>query len=79
MILLPDGNALNLDEPSFSSPYASSLGSFDFYGDAPVTIASVKAPEDQMAKEWVFIPALILLGLIAMLQRARMSREGEVT
>jgi TRAP transporter 4TM/12TM fusion protein len=79
LILLPDGDALNLDEPSFSSPFANSLGSFDFYGDEPVTIASVKASADQMAKEWVFIPALIFLGLIAMLQRARMSREGEVT
>ncbi len=30
-----------------------------------------------MAKEIVFIPALILLALIAMLQRGRMSREGD--
>tara|TARA_R110002124_G_scaffold86958_2_gene224296 strand:- start:3023 stop:4450 length:1428 start_codon:yes stop_codon:yes gene_type:complete len=79
LMLLAEGDAVNLDEPSFSSPFASSLGSFDFYGDTPVQIASVKAPTNQMAKEWVFIPALILLGLIAMLQRARISRKGEVS
>ncbi len=30
-----------------------------------------------MLKELVFIPALILLGLIALLQRGRMRKQGE--
>jgi TRAP transporter 4TM/12TM fusion protein len=79
LLLMTEGDVVKMDEPSFSSPFASSLGSFDFYGDEPVQIASVKAPADQMAKEWVFIPALILLILVAMLQRARMGRKGEVS
>jgi len=79
LILMTEGETVKMDEPSFSSPFANSLGSFDFYGDDPVQVASIQAPADQMPKEWVFIPALILLGLIALLQRARMSREGEPT
>ena len=79
LMLMTEGDVVKMDEPSFSSPFASSLGSFDFYGDEPVQIASVKAPADQMAKEWVFIPALILLVLVAMLQRARMGRKGEIS
>ncbi|GLQ36310.1 C4-dicarboxylate ABC transporter [Amylibacter marinus] len=79
LLLIPEGDVVKMDEPSFSSPFATSLGSFDFYGDQPVQIASVKAPADQMAKEWVFIPALILLVLVGLLQRARVGRTGEVS
>lgn len=56
---------------------SSDLDSFDFYADTPVQIATVQVPADQMPKELIFIPALALLGLIAFLQRARASRQGE--
>ncbi len=77
LLLLEEDGAVKMDEPSFGSPFSDSLSSFDFYGDDPVQIASVKAPSNQMPKELVFIPALILLLIIAFLQRARMSRTGE--
>ncbi len=79
LILLEEDGVMKMDEPSFSSPYAASLGSFDFYADEPVKLASIQAPASQMAKEIIFIPALILLALIAMLQRGRASREGETS
>ncbi|MGC1504924.1 MAG: TRAP transporter permease [Sulfitobacter sp.] len=79
LLLLEEDGKMKMDEPSFGSPFADSLSSFDFYGDEPVQIASVKAPSNQMPKELVFIPALILLLFIAFLQRARMSRSGEPT
>jgi len=41
-----------------------------------VEIAKVHAPADQLPKEVIFIPALLLLGLIAFGQRARMRKEG---
>ncbi|KAB7613778.1 TRAP transporter permease [Amylibacter sp. SFDW26] len=75
LILLEQDGVMIMEEPSFGSPYAASLGSFDFYGDTPVNLASIQAPTSQMAKEIIFIPALILLVLIAMLQRSRVSRE----
>ena len=76
LLLLDEDGVTKMDEPSFSSPYAGSLGSFDFYGDEPVKIASVQAPANQLPKELVFIPALIFLMFIGFLQRARMSRTG---
>jgi len=76
LILLDEEGVVKMDEPSFSSPFADALSSFDFYGDNPVQIASVQAPANQLPKELVFIPALILLALIAFLQRARISRQG---
>jgi hypothetical protein len=71
LILLPEGDIVKMDEPSFSSPYAQSLGSFDFYLDEPVVIKSVQAPASQSPKELIFIPALMLLFLVAWIQRRR--------
>jgi TRAP transporter 4TM/12TM fusion protein len=76
LLLLDEDGVTKMDEPSFGSPFSASLGSFDFYADEPVQIATVQAPANQMAKELVFIPALIFLLFIAFLQRARVSREG---
>jgi TRAP transporter 4TM/12TM fusion protein len=79
LLLIEENGVVKMDEPSFGSPFSDSLSSFDFYGDDPVQITTVSAPADQMSKEFVFIPALIFLALIAFLQRARMSREGVPT
>ncbi|WP_424930243.1 TRAP transporter permease [Amaricoccus tamworthensis] len=75
LLLLPEDGVMRMDEPSFSSPYADALSSFDFYLDEPVQITQVQAPADQMPKELMFIPALIALALVVMLQRARMTRQ----
>ena len=71
LILVPEGDIVKMDEPSFSSPFAESLGSFDFYLDEPVQIKSIQAPSAQSPKELVFIPALLLLLLIGWIQSRR--------
>ncbi|EPX81638.1 TRAP transporter permease [Litoreibacter arenae] len=78
IMLLEQDGVVKMDEPMFGTPFSDTMSSFDFYADEPVQIVTAKAPSNQMAKEWVFIPALILLGLVALLQRgrARTSREG---
>ncbi|MGX0902657.1 TRAP transporter 4TM/12TM fusion protein [Roseovarius sp. MBR-79] len=75
LVLVPEGDRVLLEEPSFSSPFAETMQGYDFYGDEPVIIVSVKAPVDQWPQELMFIPALVLLALIALLQRARLGRE----
>ncbi|MEL7106502.1 MAG: TRAP transporter permease [Pseudomonadota bacterium] len=84
-VVIPDGETQVLDEPMFGTDLADALDSFDFYGDEPVSISSVKATADQLPKELIFIPALLLLGFIAMLQMrraepapARNAAEGEL-
>ena len=76
LITLEEDGMVKMDEPAFGSPVADNLSSFDFYADEPVRIASVQAPASQLPKELLFIPALLFLGLIAFLQRARMTPEG---
>ncbi len=75
-VMVEDGTAV-LEEPMFGTPLSSKLNTFDFYGDEPVHISAVKRPTDQWPKELIYIPALLLLGLIALLQRARARRAPE--
>ncbi|MBV1925911.1 MAG: TRAP transporter permease [Rhodobacteraceae bacterium] len=77
LLLMNDDGKTKMDEPMFGSQFADSLGTFDFYGDEPVVLASVQAPSSQSPKELIFIPGLILLGLIALLQKGRVNRKGE--
>ncbi len=80
IILVPEGDVQRLDEPGFGTELADALSSFDFYGDDAVAITSVQAAANQLPKELIFIPALLLLALIAALQmrRATPVREGEM-
>lgn len=79
MFLVPEGDVQRLDEPMFGTELGTALESFDFYGDDPVQITGIQAAAKQMPKELIFIPALLLLALIAFLQRGRGQpiREGE--
>jgi TRAP transporter 4TM/12TM fusion protein len=75
--LIPEGDAVQLEEPMFGTPYVEIFQGYDFYGDTPVTVASVKAPVDQWPQELMFVPAFLLLALVAFLQRGRMAREPQ--
>lgn len=79
LLLIPEGDVVKMDEPSFSSPYAQTLGSFDFYLDEPVVIKSIQAPSAQSPKELVYIPAFLLLFLIGWLQSMRRKKEEPET
>ncbi|MEY8802935.1 TRAP transporter permease [Leisingera sp. XS_AS12] len=76
LLLLEEDGMMKLDEPMFGTPAAPNLESFDFYADEPVQIQAIQAPASQLPKELVFIPALLLVALIALLQRGR-AREQE--
>ncbi|WP_171099182.1 TRAP transporter permease [Ruegeria sp. HKCCD7255] len=77
MGLLPiaEDGLVKLDEPLFGTPVADELGIFDYYGDDAVRLTSVSLPTSQPPKQLVFIPALLLLGFIAFLQRGRAARQ----
>jgi len=70
--VMAEGDTLLLDEPFPGTPYFVSLGNeYDFYGDTPVTIEVVQVENDRMPKEVFFIPALLLLAGLVMIQRRR--------
>jgi hypothetical protein len=69
----PEGTVA-IDEPLAGTPYFTKLQMFDFYGDSPVVIERVEMDAVRMDKEWFYLPALALLGLVILLQRARRPR-----
>ena len=79
LIPLEEDGLVKLDEPLFGTPVPDELSNFDYYADEPVRITTVQAPQSQPPKELIFIPAFVLLGLIAFLQRNRASRQEGVT
>ena len=70
MGLVLTGEPGQIDEP-FGGPFGGLGTQFDFYADKPVKIATVSLPTERMPKEVFYIPALILLGLVILLQRRR--------
>ncbi|KUJ81899.1 TRAP transporter permease [Ruegeria profundi] len=78
LLLLEEDGLIKLEEPMFGSPVADELGNFDYYGDEAVRLTSVSLPSSQPPKQMIYIPAMILLGLIAFLQRGRAARQEEV-
>ncbi|MGR3464402.1 TRAP transporter permease [Limimaricola sp.] len=71
LLLFPEGDQVRLDEPMFGTPAAEKLGDFDFYADTPVQISQVQAPRERISKYVFYIPALLLLGVVVLLQRRR--------
>ncbi len=70
-VLEEDGKLL-LDEPFPGTPHFETLGTeYDYYGDAPVTVTKVQIENERMPKEIFFIPALLLLAGLVMIQRPR--------
>jgi hypothetical protein len=69
-VFIEDGKAV-LEEPFPGTPAFEKLGSFDFYGDQPTVISEVKVEADRMPKEIFYIPAVVLLILVVLLQRRR--------
>ncbi|WP_068082981.1 TRAP transporter permease [Polycladidibacter stylochi] len=71
---MEDGDKVVLDEPFPGTKFSKELQVFDFYGDVPVTIASTEVQAERMAKEWFYLPALLLLALVIGLQRRRQTQ-----
>ncbi len=71
LFLLPEEGLVRLDEPMFGSPLAEALSGFDFYAETPVELAAVEVPADRLPAQVFYIPALLLLGLVILLQRRR--------
>ncbi|TQS73344.1 TRAP transporter fused permease subunit [Rhodobacteraceae bacterium] len=78
LMTMTEGEMLVLEEPMFGTKLSDRLSSFDFYGDEPVYVSALQSPADQWPKELMFIPALLLLGLVTVLQRRRAATEREL-
>ncbi|KAF0675368.1 TRAP transporter permease [Profundibacterium mesophilum] len=74
LMVIEEADGLRMEEPMFGTPAQEKLGMFDFYADTPVTVTAIQAPRDRLPAEIFYIPALLLLGLVIMLQRRRQTK-----
>ena len=74
LLLFPEGDSVRLDEPMFGTATAEKLSSFDFYAEDPVRLAQVQIPRDRIPAQVFYIPALLLLGLVILMQRRRQTK-----
>ncbi|MBZ0123793.1 MAG: TRAP transporter permease [Roseovarius sp.] len=69
---MAEDGALILEEPFPGTPHFETIGiEYDYYGDASVVIAQAQVENERMPKEMFFIPALLLLAGIVLIQRPR--------
>ncbi|MEO1292071.1 MAG: TRAP transporter permease [Pseudomonadota bacterium] len=72
LTVLEEDGLLKLDEPFPGTPFFEQLANgYDFYGDEPVQILRAEVAADRIPKEVFFIPALLLLAGVVMIQRRR--------
>ena len=73
LLTMEEGDLLKLDEPFGGGELLAPISGveFDYYGDDPVVITTVEVENDRLPKELFFIPALILLAGIVLIQRPR--------
>ncbi|MCH2068026.1 TRAP transporter permease [Shimia sp.] len=72
LTVFEEDGKLFLEEPFPGTPYFGSLGTeYDYYGDTPVVISQVEVENERMPKELFFIPALLLLAGLMLIQRPR--------
>ena len=72
LVVLAEDGVIKVEDPAFGTIYYEKLSrEYDFYGDEPVQIVRAEVAADRMAKEWFFLPALVLLLLLILVQRRR--------
>jgi len=74
ILLIPEGDTVRLDEPMFGTDTAETLADFDFYADEPVRLAAVQTAQQRLPEQVFYIPALLLLGLVIVMQRRRQTK-----
>ncbi|MGY6547501.1 MAG: TRAP transporter permease [Roseinatronobacter sp.] len=74
LFLIPEDTRMVLDEPMFGSPVQSDLQMFDFYAREQVELVAVLTPADRLPAQVFFIPALVLLFGVIVLQRRRQTQ-----
>jgi TRAP transporter 4TM/12TM fusion protein len=69
--IIVDEGVAAIEEPFPNTPFFTDLQRFDFYGDVPVKIDVIRIATERWAKELFYIPALILLAFVCLLQWRR--------
>jgi hypothetical protein len=74
LTMLEEEGRVVVEEPFPGTRYSALSQDFDFYAPEPVIVREVQVRNERMPKDLFFIPALLLLALIVLVQRRRMTK-----
>ncbi len=76
LTVVDEDGQIRIEEPFVGTDLFIKIGDlFDYYADAPVVIDHIKQPSERMPKELFYIPALIVLAGIILVQSRRRKHE----
>lgn len=76
LTVIEEDGQVKIEEPFVGTDLFEKIGDlFDYYGDEPVVLDHIQQPTDRLPKELFYIPAVVVLGLVILLQRTRRNRE----
>ena len=77
LTVIDEDGQIRIEEPFVGTDLFIKIGDlFDYYADAPVVIDHIKQPSERMPKEVFYIPALIVLAGIILVQSRRRKHEA---
>ena len=75
LTVISEDGQMRIDEPFVGTDLFIKIGDlFDYYADQPVVIDHIQQPADRMPKEVFYIPAIVVLAGILLIQRRRKNR-----
>ncbi len=76
LTVIEEDGQVKIEEPFVGTDLFDKIGDmFDYYGDEPVVLDHIQQPTDRLPKELFYIPAVVVLGLVILMQRTRRNRE----
>ncbi len=75
LTVVSDNGQMRIEEPFVGTDLFIKIGDlFDYYADQPVVLDHIKQPSERVAKEIFYIPALLVLAGVLLVQRRRKMR-----
>ena len=80
LTVISEDGQMRIEEPFVGTDLFIKIGDlFDYYADQPVVIDHIQQPADRMPKEVFYIPAIVVLAGILLIQRRRKIRLATAT
>ena len=75
LTVISEDGQMRIEEPFVGTDLFIKIGDlFDYYSDQPVVIDHIQQPADRIPKEVFYIPAIVVLAGILLIQRRRKNR-----
>ena len=75
LLIFLEGDQAIVDEPLPGSSFTHLASTLDFYADEPVVVSTIDTPNQRMAKEVFYLPAILLFAMVMFAQHRRLKSD----